>query len=104
MIFFGMDHLRRALQEYVAHYSEDRPHQGLGNELVAGTDLVIGAGKVTQERTARWAAQQLPPGGPDREARGGREQPLACAGEAPCGRAAGCRPDPRAAICFQAPV
>ena len=24
----------RALREYVAHYNRERPHQGLGNELV----------------------------------------------------------------------
>jgi transposase InsO family protein len=31
MIFFGAGSLRRALAEYVEHYHEERPHQGLGN-------------------------------------------------------------------------
>ncbi len=35
MILFGEDSLRRALREYGAHHHTERPHQGLGNELVA---------------------------------------------------------------------
>lgn len=35
MILFGEGSLRRALREYVVHFQEERPHQGLGNELVA---------------------------------------------------------------------
>ncbi|MBK8098048.1 MAG: transposase [Planctomycetes bacterium] len=31
MIFFGDGMLRRALAEFVVHYHEERPHQGLGN-------------------------------------------------------------------------
>ena len=34
MILFGERHLRHSLGEYVAHYHEQRPHQGLGNELI----------------------------------------------------------------------
>ena len=34
MIFFGEPSLRRALQEYVEHYHRERPHQGIGNELI----------------------------------------------------------------------
>ena len=34
MILFGERTLRRALNEYVAHYHGERPHQGLGNELI----------------------------------------------------------------------
>ena len=37
MIFFGVDSLRRALRECVAHYRGERPHQGIGNELVNAT-------------------------------------------------------------------
>ena len=29
-------HFRRAIAEYVAHYHQERNHQGLGNRLVAG--------------------------------------------------------------------
>ena len=35
MIFFGEGSLRRALREYVAHFNTERPHQGLGNRVVA---------------------------------------------------------------------
>ena len=35
MILFGEDSLRRALREYVDHHNTERPHQGLGNELIA---------------------------------------------------------------------
>jgi transposase InsO family protein len=35
MILFGEASLRRALREYGAHFHQERPHQGLGNELIA---------------------------------------------------------------------
>jgi len=31
MILFGQDHLRHVVSEYVDHYNQERPHQGLGN-------------------------------------------------------------------------
>jgi transposase InsO family protein len=31
----GEKHLRAAVREFVDHYHEERPHQGLGNELIA---------------------------------------------------------------------
>ena len=34
MIFFGTRSLQRAIDEYCAHFHQDRPHQGLGNELI----------------------------------------------------------------------
>ena len=34
MIIFGEASLRRALREYVAHYSSERNHQGVGNRLL----------------------------------------------------------------------
>jgi putative transposase len=34
MILFGEESLRRALREYCIHHHTERPHQGLGNELV----------------------------------------------------------------------
>ena len=37
LILFGQAHLERVLREYVAHYHTERPHQGLGNELIHGT-------------------------------------------------------------------
>ena len=34
MIFFGERSLRRAISEFVAHYHEERAHQGLGNQRI----------------------------------------------------------------------
>ena len=34
MILFGERGLRRALREYVEHYNEERPHQGIGNRVL----------------------------------------------------------------------
>jgi transposase InsO family protein len=34
MILFGEQHLRRTLNELVAHYNQDRPHQSLGNNPI----------------------------------------------------------------------
>jgi putative transposase len=34
MIFFGAEHLRGALTEFVAHYHGERPHQAMGNEIL----------------------------------------------------------------------
>jgi transposase InsO family protein len=34
MIMFGETSLRRVLNEYVVHHHAERPHQGLGNELI----------------------------------------------------------------------
>jgi transposase InsO family protein len=45
LILFGTHHLERAVREFVDHYHEHRPHQGLGNELIAGLPTT-GAGDV----------------------------------------------------------
>ena len=34
MIMFGELSLHRAIREYVEHYRFERPHQGLGNEVI----------------------------------------------------------------------
>ena len=34
MIFFGEDSLRRTVKEFVAHYNQERNHQGLANQLI----------------------------------------------------------------------
>ena len=34
--FFGEKHLRYVIKEYLAHYHEERPHQGLGNVPLTG--------------------------------------------------------------------
>jgi len=51
---FGEAHLRHLLSEYLAHYHSERPHQGLGNRLVAGpdprADAPVGGAVVCEER------------------------------------------------------
>ncbi len=50
MILFGQAHLERALREYVVHHQVERPHQGLGNELVEPRpDPVPSAGEVVED-------------------------------------------------------
>ena len=39
-------HLRTALRAFVHHYHEERPHQGLGNELIAPNTTCIRAGPI----------------------------------------------------------
>lgn len=34
MIFFGETSLRDAMRQYLAHYHQERNHQGLGNRLI----------------------------------------------------------------------
>jgi putative transposase len=34
VILFGEQHLRRAINEFVAHYHRERNHQGISNELI----------------------------------------------------------------------
>lgn len=51
MILFGEGSLRRALREYGAHFHEERPHQGLGNELIvppAGGEVSVECGRVVE--------------------------------------------------------
>ncbi len=49
MILFGERHLRRVLGDYVAHFHTERPHQGLGNELVVpGARTGCGKGEVVE--------------------------------------------------------
>jgi transposase InsO family protein len=42
MVLLGEGHLRAAVREFVDHYHEERPHQGLRNELIAPTTTVLG--------------------------------------------------------------
>ena len=46
MIFFGEASLRRAVTEYVAHYHEERPHQGLDNTIIITDGLEQRSGPV----------------------------------------------------------
>ena len=50
LILSGQPHLERVLREYVAHYRADRPHQGLGNELVDGAPATGDGEVIASER------------------------------------------------------
>jgi putative transposase len=45
LVLLGEGHLRTAVREFVHHYHEERPHQGLDNELIAPTTTTIGTGR-----------------------------------------------------------
>ena len=36
MVFVGQASLDRAIADFVAHYHDERSHQGIGNEIVSG--------------------------------------------------------------------
>lgn len=46
LILFGERRLLRALDEFVAHYHEERNHQGLGNELITSATPAAGGTQV----------------------------------------------------------
>ena len=46
MVLLGESHLQSAVREFVGHYHEERPHQGLKNELIAPKMPMIGTGQV----------------------------------------------------------
>jgi ABC-type glutathione transport system ATPase component len=46
LILFGERRLLRALDEFVAHYHEERNHQGLGNQLITRAVAVAGGTRV----------------------------------------------------------
>ena len=46
LIFVGESMLRRTLREFVAHYHEERPHQGRGNEVLRPGPAMTTAGRV----------------------------------------------------------
>jgi putative transposase len=50
MILFGEDSLRRAIQEFVMHYHQERNHQGLGNRLIMEEESCAGSSGVIQRR------------------------------------------------------
>ncbi len=50
MIFFGDESLRRGINSYLAHFHQERNHQGLGNRLIDAEDSV---GKSTGEVCCR---------------------------------------------------
>ena len=51
VIFFGEDHLRRAVREYLAHYRIERNHRGLKNALIVPTRFPSdGKGKIERRQ------------------------------------------------------
>ncbi|MHC4635914.1 MAG: integrase core domain-containing protein, partial [Planctomycetota bacterium] len=50
MLIFGESHLRYVINEYMEHYHTERPHQGIGNNIIEPPPMV-GQGKIVcQER------------------------------------------------------
>jgi transposase InsO family protein len=50
VIPLGEAHLRELVREYVSHYHEERPHQGLGGEIVAGSSKRRGRGPLARRK------------------------------------------------------
>jgi transposase InsO family protein len=50
MVFFSRSSLERALTHYLAHYHEERNHQGLQNSLLKCSDGPINSGGRVQRR------------------------------------------------------
>ena len=51
LIVLGETHLRLAVREYVTHYNEERPHQGLGGDFVVPPANANQSGSIeTRER------------------------------------------------------
>ena len=50
MIFFGESSLRRAVHAYLDHYHTERPHQGIGNEVIHRRDRVAEGEVCCRER------------------------------------------------------
>lgn len=50
MIFIGQASLRRAINEFMAHYHEERNHQGLENRLIRGMHREAATGGTIHRR------------------------------------------------------
>ena len=50
MIFFGEESLRTAIQNFVAHYHNERNHQGLRNQLISPKTGHLGSAGEVQRR------------------------------------------------------
>jgi putative transposase len=46
MVLLGESHLRAAVRAFMVHYHEERPHQGLGNDLIAPRTSVTRTGPI----------------------------------------------------------
>jgi transposase InsO family protein len=50
MVLLDEPHLRAAVRAFMHHYHEERPHQGLGNELITPKTTVIGTGQIQSRK------------------------------------------------------
>jgi putative transposase len=50
MIPLGERHFRRAVAEFMAHYHEQRNHQGVGNERIEGAAVMQRVGRVHRQQ------------------------------------------------------
>jgi Integrase core domain len=46
----GERHLRRTTHEFIAHYHDERNHQGIGNELITGPAPHQNAGRIRRRQ------------------------------------------------------
>ena len=49
-LLLGERHLRRTMSAFVAHYHEERNHQGIGNELIQPLKRADGQGRVRRRQ------------------------------------------------------
>ena len=50
LILFGEESLRAAVSQFVTHYHRERPHQGLGNQLLCPEPSHLGSTGVVQQQ------------------------------------------------------
>ncbi len=50
IIFFGENHLRETIKEYIEHYNTERPHQGIGNRPIGQWTVTTEGHMVCDER------------------------------------------------------
>ena len=50
MILFGEGHLRRCIDQYLAHYHRERNHEGLGNQIIDPDEAIETGEIVCHER------------------------------------------------------
>ncbi len=50
IISFGFTSLERSVNEFVTHYNQERPHQGIGNELIDGSKDSANGEVIVNER------------------------------------------------------
>lgn len=59
LIFVGENSLRRAVSQYVAHYHTERPHQGLGNNMIECSAEKAREGPIKVRERLGWCIETL---------------------------------------------